>query len=198
MQPSIAALVLAAGSGTRMGRLKQLLPLGDRPVLRHVIDALQDAGVGEIAVVCGADPSIYQQAVAGSSARLVPNPNEESEMADSLRIGLGQLAAGASGVLVCLADHPLVHAGTCRLLIDKHRLLPDTIVVPAFRGRRGHPALFPAGVIREIFTRHSLRDVVREDPGRVLTVDVGDEGVVLDMDTEGDYRKAVELYRTRA
>jgi CTP:molybdopterin cytidylyltransferase MocA len=43
-----------------------------------------------------------------------------------------------------------------------------------------------------------LRDIVRQDPARVLVVDVPDEGVILDMDTEPDYQKTVELYQARS
>ncbi len=181
-----------------MGRLKPLLPLGDKPVLRHSIDVLSEAGVREIVVVCGADAGQYQAAVGGSAARLVPNRMPASEMADSLRLGLEQLDTAAySGVLVCLADHPLVTAGTCRTMLRLHQEYPGRIIIPAFQDSRGHPSLFPADVIGEIFTRTSLRDIVREDPARVLVVDVPDEGVVLDMDTEADYQKAVGLLQAR-
>ena len=52
-----------------MGRLKQLLPLGDRPVLRHTIDSLRQAGVTEMVVVCGADAEKYETALADSGAQ---------------------------------------------------------------------------------------------------------------------------------
>ena len=194
----VAALILAAGSGTRMGRLKPLLPLGDKPVLCHSIDVLSEAGVSAIVVVCGADPGQYQAAVGTSGVRLVPNRMPASEMADSLRLGLEQLDTAAySGVLVCLADHPLVTAGTCRTMLRLHQECPGRIIIPAFQDRRGHPSLFPADVIGEIFSKTSLRDIVRENPSRVLVVDVPDEGVVLDMDTEADYQKAIRLHEAR-
>ena len=182
-----------------MGRLKQLLPLGDRPVLRHSVDALCRAGVNEIVVVCGPDPRKYEAALGDSGARLVLNEAAGSEMADSVRLGLGRIDRTAfSGIFVCLADHPLVRPETCAAMLRLHRRSPGKIIIPSFRGRRGHPSLFPTSVIGEIFGTASLRDIVRRDPERVLVVEVEDEGVILDMDTEPDYRKAVELYRVRA
>lgn len=182
-----------------MGRLKQLLPLGDRPVLRHSVDALQRAGVNKIVVVCGRDPGKYEAALTHSGARLVPNEAPASEMADSVRLGLGRIDRSAfSGIFICLADHPLVRAETCAAMLRLHRQSPGKIIIPSFRGRRGHPVLFPAPVIVGIFSTATLRDIVRRDPERVLVVETDDEGVVLDMDTEPDYRKAVELYRARA
>lgn len=182
-----------------MGRLKQLLPLGDRPVLRHSVDALRRAGVNEIVVVCGPDPRPYASALAGSGVRLVPNEAPASEMADSVRLGLSRIDRAAfSGIFVCLADHPLVQPETCAALLRLHRRSPAKIIIPSFRGRRGHPVLFPVPVIGEIFGASTLRDVVRRNPKMLVVVEVEDEGVVLDMDTEPDYRKAVELCRARA
>jgi molybdenum cofactor cytidylyltransferase len=173
-----------------MGRLKQLLLLGNKPVLRHVVDALIAATVDDIVVVCGAHRERYADALKNTGARLVQNEAEGSEMADSVQLGLRALETGLSfsGVLVCLADHPLVSADTYRTLVRQHHETPEKIVIPAFKGRRGHPSLFPAQIIREIYSMTSLRDIVRKDPDRVLLVDVPDEGVILDMDTESDYR----------
>jgi molybdenum cofactor cytidylyltransferase len=198
MPLSMAALILAAGSATRMGRLKQLLPLGDRPVLRHGIDGLRRAGVIEIVVVCGADAGRYKSALANSGARLVQNDTAESEMADSVRRGLREIETAAyTAILVCLADHPLVRPETCAALISRHHQAPDKIVIPTFQGRRGHPTLFPTAIINDIFKRQSLRDIVRQDPARLLMVGVADVGVVLDMDTEPDYQKIMALYQAR-
>lgn len=182
-----------------MRRLKQLLPLGDRTVLRHCIDMLRQAGVHDIVAVCGADTGKYEPALANSGARLVMNETAGSEMADSVRLGLRQIETAAySAILVCLADHPLVRAETCSALVSQHQLSPGKIIIPSFQGRRGHPTLFPTAIVNEIFSKTCLRDIVREDQARVLTVDVADEGVVLDMDTEPDYQKVIALYQTRA
>lgn len=181
-----------------MGRLKQLLPLGKSTVLRHSIDALREAGVGELVVVCGADPANYDAALVNSGARLVPNEIAGSEMADSVRLGIRQIELDAfSGILVCLADHPLVLAETCLTMLRAHNQSPGKIIIPAFQGRRGHPVLFPTEIINDIFTTTSLRDIVHKDPARVVAIDAPDEGVVLDMDIEPDYQKAIELYNTR-
>lgn len=181
-----------------MGRLKQLLPLGNSPVLRHTVDALKSAGIQDVVVVCGKDPAPFWDALAGSGVRLVANDLPDSQMADSVRIGIQSLEPGEySAVLVCLADHPLVLPETYRTLLHLHERSRDRIVIPQFRGRRGHPSLFPAGIIEEIFFQASLRDIVHAYADQVVPVEVPDEGVVLDMDTEADYQKVQELHRTR-
>jgi CTP:molybdopterin cytidylyltransferase MocA len=199
MNDRVAALVLAAGLAKRMGRLKQLLPLGAKPAVRHAVDALATAGISDIVVVCGKGREQYEAALAGSGAVLISNEQEGSEMADSVRAGLGKLEArqDVTGLLVLPADHPLVRPETVSGLIELHHREPTAIVIPRFDGRRGHPTLFPLPIAREIHSRESLRDIVRHDAGRVRTVDVHDAGVALDMDTEEDYRNLCSLYAAR-
>jgi molybdenum cofactor cytidylyltransferase len=182
-----------------MGRLKQLLPLGSKPVLRHGIDALIAAGVSDIVVVCGAHEELYAEALKDSKALLVRNEEVGSQMADSVKLGLRALESERtfSGLLVCLADHPLVGTETFGTLVHLHHEAPEKIIIPVFKGGRGHPVLFPADIVSDIYFMPSLRDIVREDPARVLLIDVPDEGVVLDMDTESDYLRARELYDAR-
>lgn len=182
-----------------MGKLKQLLPLGAKPAVRHAVDLLRAAGVPDIIVICGKGREQYEAALAGSGAVLISNEQEGSEMADSVRAGLHHLESrqDVTGVLILPADHPLVAPETVGRLTEQHFREPARIVIPLFTGQRGHPTLFPLAALQEIHARESLRDIVRQDPGRVTVVDVRDEGVVLDMDVEEDYRKLCGIYKAR-
>jgi molybdenum cofactor cytidylyltransferase len=176
-----------------MGRPKQLLPLNGKSAIRHCLDGIIAAGVRDVVVVLGMNGGEAAAALAGLMVKVAFNGNAESEMAESVRIGLRETDPAASGVLVCLADHPLVSAETIGTLIALHAKNPRTIVVPCCRGRRGHPTLFPASLVREVFSGLTLRDVLAKHADRIRAVDVEDEGVVLDMDTKEDY----ELMRHR-
>ena len=181
-----------------MGTSKQLLLLGNKAVLRHCVDTLASVDVRDLVVVTGAEHGACALALSGTKARLVRTDAPDGQMADSVRIGLRTIDENCSGVLVCLADHPLVSADTYRALLDAHRREPEKIIIPAFNGRRGHPGLFPYAVINDIFFTATLRDLVREDNNRVSMIDVPDEGVVLDMDTRDDYRSILERYALQA
>jgi CTP:molybdopterin cytidylyltransferase MocA len=97
-------------------------------------------------------------------------------------------------VLICLADHPLVSSETIMGLVNAHRSSPDSILIPLYQGRRGHPTLFPRKAIEDIFSVETLRDVIASRSGRVRTVDVDDEGVVLDLDTTEDYERIKQRF----
>jgi len=180
-----------------MGSSKQLLPLGNKPVLRHCIDTLFASGMQDLVVVTGTGEAACSEALWGAEVRIVVNEAPDSQMADSVRTGLRAVDETCSGVLVCLADHPLVRRTTYLAIINAHQQSPEKIIISAFKGRRGHPCLFPLPIISDIFFLPTLRDVVREDNDRVLVVDVPDEGVVLDMDTRDDYQAVLEKYSLR-
>jgi CTP:molybdopterin cytidylyltransferase MocA len=170
-----------------MGRLKQLLPLPDRPAVRRCIESLFAGGVpGVIVVVAGNSP--VASAVRDLPVRIVCNEAPASDMAGSVRAGLAAASPESRHILVSLADHPLVRPDTVRTILSESALHPGRIVIPRYQGRRGHPTLFPRPIISEVLAAGNLRDVISRHAADVHTVDVDDEGTVLDMDTEQDYR----------
>ncbi len=179
-----------------MGRLKPLLPLGSRPVIEHCLENLAGGGIEETVVVLGPSGAPIAEML-NEAVITVWNDEPISEMAGSVRLGVRHVAPKATGVLVALADHPLVEAGTIRRLLRVHTRQPQRILIPTFGGKRGHPVLFPREILTEIFTLPTLREVVRRAPERTRQIAVDDAGVVLDMDTPADYRRALDLWEQR-
>jgi CTP:molybdopterin cytidylyltransferase MocA len=177
-----------------MGRSKQLLPLGPSPVIRHCLDNLVASGLRDIVVVLGADLDGMTGAISGMPVRTVVNADPLSDMAGSVRLGLRQVDPASTGVLICLADHPLVSSGTIKGLVNDHHSGPDSILIPLYHGRRGHPTLFPRKAIEDIFSMETLRDVIASRAGSVRAVDVDDEGVILDLDTPEDYERIKQRF----
>jgi molybdenum cofactor cytidylyltransferase len=180
-----------------MGTSKQLLPLGDRPVIRHCYDTIAAAGIRQVIVVIGAHGNGSSEALHGTPATIVRNTVPDSQMADSVRTGLGAVDDRCSGVLVCLSDHPLILVGTYKAIICAHQEAPDRLIIPVYIGRRGHPTLFPPGAVQEIASGATLRDVISKNESFLTLLDVDDEGVVLDMDTVDDYRRILEIFKAR-
>jgi CTP:molybdopterin cytidylyltransferase MocA len=171
-----------------MGRSKQLLPLGPKPVICRCLDSVLDAGIQDIVVVLGAGSDKIAAAISGMPVRTIINNDPRSDMAESVRTGIRAMDGSPSGILVCLSDHPLVSAETIRTIVRQHHETPDSVIIPCHQGKRGHPTLFPNKIITEVFSGITLRDIIRNNSHKVRAIDVDDEGVVLDMDTEEDYR----------
>jgi molybdenum cofactor cytidylyltransferase len=175
-----------------MGQPKQLLPLGNKTVIRHCLDNLVAAGIKDIVVVLSQRESEILNSMKDLPVQIVFNENPESEMAESVRIGLRTLTDSSAGVLVHLSDHPLVSAGTLKSIVQYYLETPDKIIIPLYKGKKGHPGLFPKPVIDEVFEWPTLRDIINRDSSRIKFLDVDDEGVILDMDTKEDYERILK------
>ena len=180
-----------------MGQPKQLLPLGNKPVIRHCLDNLVAAGIKDIVVALSQRESQILNSMKDLPVWIVFNENPESEMAESVRIGLRTLTDSSAGVLVHLPDHPLVSAGTLKSIVQCYLETPDKIIVPLYKGKKGHPSLFPKPVIDEIFVGLTLRDIIKRDSSRIKFLNVDDEGVILDIDTKKDYDEILKKIGTR-
>jgi len=128
----VGAVVLAAGQSSRFGSPKHLAPLGGRPLLAHVLDALASAGLGEIVVVLGHAADDVEPIVTVPSARIVRNPDPDAGLSSSLAVGIAALAPWVEAALVALGDQPLLRPGTIRALVAA----PE----PVGTRSRSHPA----------------------------------------------------------
>ena len=190
----ICAILLAAGESRRMGYPKPLLKIGDETFIAHTASEILQA-IPRLVIVLGAHASRVRLAIPRDSRiAVLDNPAYACGQLSSLKVGLRfAIAEHARAVVVHLADHPGVAAATFRALIDAHDRLSRPIVIARYCGRRGHPALFDAAVFDELLAApedQGARVVVNADPARVAYLDVGDAGVVLDLDTPDDLIRA--------
>ena len=194
MKLEVSAVLLAAGMSSRMGSCKQLLPLGGRPFVVRCLDSINQAGIKDVVVVVGACLEDVVDAVCSLPVRIVVNPDPDSDMASSARLGVKAVSRAATGVFVCLSDHPLVSPGTYRSLMLRHAREPEAILVPVHAGRKGHPTLFPYRLLDGMTETQTLRDVIGAHPELIRLVDVPDGGVTVDIDTPEDYKEAARSF----
>lgn len=187
----LAAVLLAAGSGARLGRPKALLELHGRWMLPSLVRALASGGAREVFVVARPDEA-EELARRGlpQPAQIVANPEPQRGRGASLALGLARCSARA-GVLVHPCDVPLLAVDAVRALVrawsersDRDRIAAR-LITPG--GRGGHPLLLGrerAEEARGLPEGASLRDVLHRDPA--LRLDLpwrGDPGPFLDVDT---------------
>ena len=197
----VAAILLAAGQGSRMGGGKLLLPIGDATVVERAAKSLIDVPVADLIVVVGTYGLAIKRQLSDFPARFVLNPDPSSEMAESIRCGLKIVdPASVEAFLVLPADMPLVSPETIRFLVDSLLASDKSIAVPVFQGRRGHPVVFRSSLYETVLNFRSpqgIRPLVHGDPSKVLPVEVGDEGVIADLDNWDDYRRLLKLWERR-
>ncbi len=176
-----------------MGRIKQLLPLQNEPALLFCLNRIRTAGIDEIIVVLGHNREKILPFLADMPVAVAVNDAPLSEMADSVQAGLAILPSGITGVMIGLADHPLVLPSSYRLLFEQHDQHPQQILMPTHAGRAGHPTLFPAGIFSPGAPIKPMNRLIAEHQHSVLRLPVDDPGVCLDMDYFSDYRLLASL-----
>ena len=189
----IAAVVLAAGSSSRMGKPKQTLQLEGWSMLERVLQTLSRTKVDRVVVVLGAHSSAVRGGVKFGREKVVLNPRFKEGMSGSLRLGLAEVEETDAAIIV-LGDQPFVSPGTIDRIIDAYVSSKSPVVVPVYRGRRGNPVLFDRSLfpqIRRIRGDVGAKSVVAGNEDKLLQVDVNDEGILVDIDTPSDYSNAV-------
>jgi CTP:molybdopterin cytidylyltransferase MocA len=189
-----SAIVPAAGSSTRMGRPKLLLPYRDTTVAGALLDSLRAGGVERIVLVAAAGDALLQELARSAGVELAINERPERGMLSSILAGLEALGgaeaieASARPLLVTPGDLPAIVPGTVRELIEALDRGPAPLAVPAYRGKRGHPIAIASSVVRDLpglDPTIGLRQLLDRHP--VLELAVDDAAVITDVDTPADY-----------
>jgi molybdenum cofactor cytidylyltransferase len=193
MAPGVEGILLAAGESRRMGYPKPLLRVGDQSFLQRSAESML-AVVPRLVIVLGAHAERVRAAIpADSRIVTVQNAGWSAGQLSSLKVGLGAVSPAVAGVMVHLADHPLVQRSTFERIIAEFAVGPGQFVIARHAGKRGHPAIFSHALINELLDapeEQGARAVVERDPSRVVYVDVDDPGVNLDLDTPADLKLA--------
>lgn len=150
---TIGAVILAAGSSSRMGTPKQILRFRDDSLLRRAVQAASEAGCFPVVVVTGAHAELSLRELDGLEVREVLNPHWETGMASSIAAGLqGLLAADAevAAAIFMLCDQPYVTAGVIRGLAEAHRVTGKAVVASAYGDSFGAPALFSRSIFDDL------------------------------------------------
>ncbi|MGN6107495.1 MAG: nucleotidyltransferase family protein [Kofleriaceae bacterium] len=187
----LGAVILAAGSGTRLGGVaKALLPRGEQTYLERVVEAARAVGLVDGVVVIGPP---YGDAVAGHARslgmRVAVNADPSRGMASSIAIGFAAISEGeAEAAWLWPVDHPDVSVETLQRLIEARG--DHEVAVPRFEGRGGHPPLVERAVWPRLAGCAALAGGARAVIGAAdaISVEVDDPGVVRDIDTPDDLK----------
>jgi xanthine dehydrogenase accessory factor len=187
----ISAIILAAGQASRFGQCKQLMPLGGKVLLQHVLDNLGASKVDDIVVILGARAAEIQETVTFGRARVVMNRDHAQGMSTSIQAGLRSLSPETEAAMIVLADEPFVTTHTYDTLVDEYRAKRASVVVPTYQGFRGNPVVVDRSLFAEMMEIRGdigCRAIFGEHPQSIVKVPVADRGVVTDIDTMEDFR----------
>jgi molybdenum cofactor cytidylyltransferase len=199
--PRLAAVVLAAGAGSRFSDQpggKLLALLDGRPILQHVLAEVRDFGPTATVVVLGHGAARIESSIDWAAEDRVINPDPDRGLASSLRVGIEALRRDApevDGAFVILGDQPLVRADVMHSLAtaaSEMATANPAALVPRYDAGEGarNPVLLlrPAWAwVDRTHGDHGLGPLIDSKPDSVLEVPV--HGSMPDVDTPADLRR---------
>lgn len=177
-----------------MGQPKQLLSWKGKTVLEQVLGTLSSLSLAGIVVVLGFKAREIAKKIGGRPVEVVVNRRFRQGMASSIRVGLRHVSPD-SGIMLFLADQPLIGVDIISRLLEEFDMGRGGIVVPVYRGRRGHPVLFHARYRAEMARLRGdvgAREIIAAHEEDVVEVEASD-AILRDIDTPQDYRLMKDL-----
>lgn len=180
-----------------MGRPKALLPYREGTFLEHLIEVTRHPRVGVTRVVLGAGAEVIEKAAKLDPSVVVLNLDWQKGQLSSICAGLRSLVGiDADGMVLCPVDHPLVSARLVSELIERFYEDRNAIVLPTYKGRRGHPAIFSNSLFGELLAAPAdkgARAVVWAHAGDILEVPTDEEGIVLNLNDPDMLKRALGM-----
>jgi molybdenum cofactor cytidylyltransferase len=202
----IWAVILAAGESKRMGTQKLLLPFGETSIIGAVVRSAAASRIDGRMVVLGADREAVRREVEREIEAARPSGPRDAEragkiaftvnesyrlgMLTSIQAGLRALPEDAGAAVIMLGDQPFLPSRVVDGVVAAYETGGGSIVIPTFRGRRGHPVLIDLKYKDEVLAIEpldGLRALMRARPGDILEVDVADANILRDLDTPEDF-----------
>lgn len=180
----LAAIILAAGKGSRIGKPKWQLLYNGKTFLDIILSKLQDIAITDIVVVANPEsiPDIP------SHANLVVNSRPEYGMISSIYCGIKSLP-DAAGYMIFPVDHPLINAETLKLLHVNFLLEPQSVIIPNYHQHSGHPIIIPQHIAAKIpFEDYpgGLRRLLLTINQQITKVQVTDPNILKNINTVAD------------
>lgn len=184
-----------------MGRPKALLPISGIPFIEEIVRALKGTKVDDIIIVVGHHAAEIQGQIAHLPITVVVNEDYKRGQLSSLVAAIRSLQSRTDskkvdGLLVHLVDHPFISPSLVDEMIERFYQSKKLIVVPRYRGRRGHPVLFSRALFSELLSTpvdQGAKAVVHAHRDDTLEIETEYEGVTIDIDTPEEYRRYLEV-----
>ena len=200
-----AGIILAAGESARFGQTKQLLPLNNKYLIEWVLEAALSSCLEQIILVLGHDHhriiKAIEEKIRHPRLRVGVNHAYKQGQSSSLKFGFSQMPKKFPSVMFLLGDQPMIDTETINFLLHNFWDSEKDICVPVYQEQRGNPTIFSHKLYKHFLDLKGdigARRIIETNPDRVLEVEVKNPLCFIDIDTERDFERLLNVIDRRA
>jgi len=186
------AVILAAGSSSRMGKPKQLLKVKGKSMLDHAISAALGAGINTPVVVLGANKDqILDGIELADKCDIIYNSDFTTGQASTLVAGTKRVINSCDAAVFMLADQPFVTAKLIAGMINRFLDERPDLLYPLYQQQRGNPVIISSDLFPRLLTATGdtgARFLFTDSTLKILAHEVDDRSVIIDIDTPEMYQ----------
>ncbi len=194
----LSAVVLAAGSSSRMGTdNKLLLPYKNKPVIAAVVETIINAGIKDVIVVTGYEADHIKDALKNFEVQFTHNQHYADGMTSSIKQGI--MAAKGNGYMICLSDMVMITAADYKLLSDAFQkrisLNLQCIIMPWYKNKHGNPVIFSSfykEMILQNLQPEGCKNIIQSNLQHLYMIEMATPHVLQDFDYPDDYKKLLQ------
>ena len=187
------AVILSAGESSRMeSNPKANLLFNDKTFLSIIADIFYKAGLGKIYVVVGKDAELIKKANKDLDVEFLTNKEYKKGQLSSIKVSLEHIPKTCDSIMIHLVDHPLIQKKTVKTILTARKSTNAPVIIPVFKGKRGHPVLFGSEVFDDLKSAPmdvGARSVVWKYAKNVHEIATDDQGILLNINTPELYQK---------
>ena len=187
---NIAILILAAGSSTRMGTIKQLLPVGNTTLLGITIENALKSNATKVYCVLGANFEAIRNSISNFRIEIIRNSDYENGLSTSISRGIEEIMhQDYDAILMVLADQPFINSETLNSLIQVYLIHPEKIVASSYESQVGIPVLIPKNYYSEFLKLSGdkgAKHFLNTNRDKIFAYNIKN---LTDIDTKEDYQE---------
>ena len=191
----VAGILLAAGASTRMGALKQLLPVAGVTLVERTLTAALESRLDRLVLVLGHRAPEIETALSGfipnPKLTIVHNRHYQEGISSSLVAGVEEIAHSHDHAMILLADMPFIDHHVINLLIEGYLKAQLPMGAIKVGERAAHPVVFRRDLFFELKTLTGdvgARSLLKKYNDRVCLIEPGADYDERDIDDRADYR----------
>ncbi len=195
----IAGIILAAGTSSRMGRTKQMLPYEGTTILGTVIKCALASDLDTVILVLGHEAAAIRDQLDEQldlkKVEILINPHYRQGQSTAIVAGTNQLSNDFDAAMFLLGDQPLISKNLINLLVQKAGQNTGRIIIPYYKEQRGNPVTFDKTLFPELTSLKAdtgARVLFKKHAADISRIEVDDPGILTDIDTLQDYNNLVQ------